>query len=113
MKFCWEDFKSLCLRFKEFFPNFFIFLIFFIIGIGIGYFVGVPVQMGLIFLGVPFRISFVISRIIISIAPFFPIMYLWKNRYKSKSDEEDIEGSVMDCYFTAWIFFVFMLWVIL
>lgn len=108
MKISWEDFKSLCLRFKEFFLNFFVSALYLVIGLFIAAAITMPIHFGLLYLGVPHNIAFTITRIIWSIAPFFPTMYLWKNKYKGF--EEDIEGAVMDCCFTIWIFWLAILW---
>ena len=103
-----EDFKALALRFWEFLPNFFIFFVIFFIWLGISGAIIFPIQFGFTYLGVPYIIIKTVCSIILSITPIFPIMYFWRGR--NTPGEEDIEGAVMDCCFTAWIILLVIVW---
>ena len=112
MKISKDDLRSLCLRFWKFLPNFIVTVVFFVmIGLVPGVFIGKPVQWGLEYLGVSHQIAFIIFRIIGSVSPLSTAIVLWKNR--NKPAEEEVEGTIMDCFFAMWIFWLVTLWVFL
>ena len=108
MNFSKEELKSLGKRFCHFIkssaPFFFIFSLWF----GGAVCATILLVDLLEFINVSEGIRITIMRILLTIAPFFPTLYLWNGR--DEAGEEDIEGTTMNCCFMAWIAIIIFVW---
>ena len=109
MDFSKKELKSLVVRFGKFLNSFVIFLLYFGAWVGGAIWAGILLIDGLDLLGVSRNISVAIVRIILTIVPLFPTLFIWNKRDKG-TRSDDIEGAVMDCCFMAWIVIIIVAW---